>query len=80
MAVFNDLATELQEAIWELVLLVSRGVHWIEVEGIPQDLEFIRSSIRITKWYKFDRMPETHSDVMWSRRLNPEFDRRANAT
>ena len=80
MAVFNDLAIELQEAIWELVLPTSRGVHWIEVEGIPQDPEFIRGSIRMTQWCKFDRMPETHSDVMQSRRLNPEFDRRANAT
>ena len=81
MAVFNDLAIELQEAIWELVLLTSsRGVHWIEVEGIPQDPEFIRGSIYMTKWCKFDRMPETHSDVMQSRRLNPEFDTRVNAT
>ena len=39
MAIFNDLAVELQEAIWELALPTSRGVHWIEVEGIPQDPE-----------------------------------------
>ena len=80
MAVFNDLAIELQEAIWELVLPSSRGVHWIEVEGIPQDPEFIRGSIRMTQWCKFDRMPETHSDVMYSRRLNPEIDRRADTS
>ncbi|KAF1362143.1 hypothetical protein EJ07DRAFT_153710 [Lizonia empirigonia] len=80
MAVFNDLAIELQEAIWQLVLPTSRGVHWIEVEGIPQDPEFIRGSIRMTQWYKFDRMPETLEDVMDGRRLNPEIDRRADAT
>lgn len=77
MAVFNDLAIELQEAIWELVLPASRGVHWVEVEGIPHDPEFIRDSIRLTQWYKFDRIPETHSDVFYARQENPEFNRRA---
>ena len=79
MAIFSDLAIELQEAIWELVLPAFRGVHWIEVEGIPQSPDFIRDSIRMTQWYRFDRMPETHSDVLHSRQLNPEFNRRANA-
>ncbi|KAF1951993.1 hypothetical protein CC80DRAFT_495629, partial [Byssothecium circinans] len=77
MAIFNDLAVELQEAIWELVLPASRGVHWIEVEGIPHDPEFIRDSIRLTQWHKFDRMPETHDDVYRSRQENPEFNTRA---
>jgi hypothetical protein len=58
MAIFNDLAIELQEAIWELVLPTSRGVHWIEVEGIPQEPEYVRESIRITQSYRFDRMPQ----------------------
>jgi hypothetical protein len=79
MAIFNDLAIELQEAIYELALPTSRGVHWVEVEGIPHDPEFIRDSIRMTQWYKFDRMPETSSDVFYTRRENPEFDRRASA-
>ena len=69
MAIFNDLATELQEAIWEMVLPAFRGVHWIEVEGIPQDAGFVRDSIRMTKWYKFDRMPETYSDGRYNRDL-----------
>jgi hypothetical protein len=79
MARFNDLAIELQEAIWELVLPASssRGVHWVEVEGIPHNPEYIRDSIRITQWYKFDRMPETHEDVQYSRREHPDFRRRA---
>ncbi|KAF2711941.1 hypothetical protein K504DRAFT_465666 [Pleomassaria siparia CBS 279.74] len=77
MAIFNDLAVELQEAIWELVLPASRGVHWIEVEGIPHDPEFVRDSIRLTQWHKFDRMPETYQDVLTSRRENPEFNKRA---
>ncbi|KAJ8111288.1 hypothetical protein OPT61_g6081 [Boeremia exigua] len=55
MAIFNDLAIELQEAIWELVLPVSRGVHWIEVEGIPHDPEFIRDSIRMTQYWPVRR-------------------------
>ena len=79
MAIFNDLAVELQEAIWELVLPTSRGVHWIEVEGIPQDPEFIRDSIRMTQACKFDRMPETDADVSYGRRWNPEFAKRYEA-
>ncbi|KAF2997911.1 hypothetical protein E8E13_004679 [Curvularia kusanoi] len=79
MAIFNDLAIELQEAIWELVLPTSRGVHWIEVEGIPQDPDFIRDSIRMTQACKFDRMPETDSDVYYSRQFNPEFQKRSEA-
>jgi hypothetical protein len=79
MAKFDDLAVELQEAIWELVLPASssRGVHWVEVEGIPHDPEYIRDSIRITQWYKFDCMPETFKDVYYSRQEHPEFRRRA---
>ena len=77
MAIFNDLAIELQEAIWELVLPTSRGVHWIEVEGIPHDPEFIRDSIRMTQWHKFDRMPETDHDVLYRRRNNSDWSRRA---
>lgn len=48
MAIFNDLAVELQEAIWKLVLPASRGVHWIEIDGIPHKPDFIRDSIRMT--------------------------------
>jgi len=77
MAIFNDLATELQEVIWELVLPTSRGVHWIEVEGIPHDAEFVRDSIRLTQWHKFDRIPETHKDVFNIRQENPEWNQRA---
>jgi hypothetical protein len=77
MAVFNDLAIELQEAIWELVLPTSRGVHWIEVEGIPQAPEFIRDSIRMTQWHRFHRMPEMYSDICLHQRRNPKFGTRA---
>lgn len=79
MAIFNDLAIELQEAIWGLVLPTSRGVHWIEVEGIPQAPDFIRDSIRMTQACKFDRIPETDSDVYYSRQFNPEFQKRCEA-
>ena len=48
MAIFSDLAIELQEAIWKLVLPASRGVHWVEIDGIPHKLDFIRDSIRMT--------------------------------
>jgi hypothetical protein len=80
MAIFNDLAVELQEAIWDLVLPASRGVHWVEVEGIPHDPEFIRDSVRMTQWYRFDRMPETFDQVYNERGSNPEFQVRARKT
>lgn len=77
MASFNDLAVELQEAIWELVLPI-RGVHWIEVEGIPHEPEYVRDSIRMTQWHKFDRMPETHDNVYHAtQRHPPGFAKRA---
>ncbi|KAF2011815.1 hypothetical protein BU24DRAFT_425651 [Aaosphaeria arxii CBS 175.79] len=77
MAIFNDLAVELQEAIWELVLPAARGVHWIEIEGTPHDPEFIRDSIRLIEWHKFDYMPETERDVIKARKRNPGFRKRA---
>lgn len=76
MAVFNDLAIELQEAIWKLALPASRGVHWIEVEGIPHYPEYIRESIRLTQWHNFDHIPERHSDIHRFRNENPGFDDR----
>ena len=79
MAVFNDLAVELQEAIWKLVLPASRGVHWVEVDGIPHEPEFIRDSIRMTQWCEFDRMPETESEVYSARGRNPDFNMRVRA-
>lgn len=77
MAIFNDLAVELQEAIWELAFPTSRGVHWIEVEGIPHEPEYVRDSIRMTQWCRFDRIPEAKTDVFDSRQINPEFNKRA---
>ncbi|KAJ4330952.1 hypothetical protein N0V87_009536 [Didymella glomerata] len=79
MAIFSDLAVELQEAIWKLVLPASRGVHWVEVDGIPHEPDFIRDSIRMTEWYKFDRIPETHSGIYNLRAANPEFNIRVRA-
>jgi hypothetical protein len=79
MAVFNDLAIELQEAIWELVLPTSssRGVHWVEVEGVPHNPDFVRDSVRMTQQYKFDRIPETNDEVWHQRQLRSDFNRRA---
>jgi hypothetical protein len=48
MESFNHLSVSIQCAIWELGLPASRGVHWIEVEGIPHHPEFVRDSIRLT--------------------------------
>lgn len=79
MAKFNDLAVELQGAIWELVLPKIRGVHWIEVEGIPHEPEFVRDSIRMTQWHRFDSMPETHDAAYHARQRHPKFSERAKA-
>lgn len=76
MAIFSDLAVELQEAIWELVLPTSRGVHWVEVEGVPHEPEFVRDSIRMTQRYKFVRIPETGDDVFSNRQSSPEYNKR----
>ncbi|KAK7705527.1 hypothetical protein SLS64_007894 [Diaporthe eres] len=79
MAKFNDLAVELQEAIWELVLPQARGVHWVEVEGIPHEPDFVRDSIRMAQWHRFDCMPETHDSVYYARQRHPRFSERAKA-
>lgn len=79
MAKFNDLAIELQEAIWELVLPQTRGVHWVEVEGIPHEPDFVRDSIRMAQWHKFDRVPETHDAVYHARQRHPKFSKRTKA-
>lgn len=76
MAKFNDLAVELQEAIWQLVLPQARGVHWIEVEGIPREPDSIRLGIRMTEWHEFDRMPETRGTAYDAQREHPEFYKR----
>lgn len=76
MAKFNDLAIELQEAIWEYVLPESRGVHWIEVEGIPHEPGFVRDSICMTQWHEFDHVPETHDAVYHARQRHPRFSKR----
>lgn len=34
----------------------------------------------MTQWYRFDRMPETYSDVHYTRDLNHEFSERASVT
>jgi hypothetical protein len=79
MPVFNDLAIELQEAIWKLVLPTSssRGVHWVEVEGVPHEPDFIRDSVCITQSNKFGRIPEKYDDVWYQRQLRLDFNRRA---
>lgn len=73
MAKFNDLAVELQEAIWQLVLPQAHGVHWIEVEGIPREPDFIRLGIRMTDWHQFDRIPETWDAAHDAQGGHPEF-------
>lgn len=78
MATFNDLAVELQEAIWTLVL-PARGIHWIEVEGIPHESAFIRESISMTEWFKFEHVPETDAEAWDIRQDWPGYCERATA-
>lgn len=64
MANFNDLAVELQEAIWELVL-PRRGVHWFQVEGLLHPAPYVRDTIRFTREYNFgDCTPQTLADIL----------------
>lgn len=66
MANFNDLAIELQIAIWQLVLPY-RGVHWVEIEGIVHDAPYVRDSIRFTRHsYSDGRLPEVSINDFWS--------------
>lgn len=76
MATFNDLAIELQEAIWTLVL-PTRGIHWVEVEGIPHEPALVRESISMTEWHHFEHIPETHEDAWDIRQDHPRFQERA---
>lgn len=76
MATFNDLAVELQETIWELVL-PERGIHWIQIEGIPHEPKYIRESIRMTEWHNFDSLPDKCNDVYQIRQRHPDFNSRA---
>ncbi|EPE30154.1 hypothetical protein GLAREA_12877 [Glarea lozoyensis ATCC 20868] len=45
MAIFDELATELQESIWELVLPPYGGIHWVDIEGFPRSTEAIRETL-----------------------------------
>ncbi|KAL1879156.1 hypothetical protein Daus18300_001735 [Diaporthe australafricana] len=61
MAALNDLATELQIAIWQFVLPY-RGIHWVEIEGIAHDAPYVRDSIRFTRHsYPDGELPEGRS-------------------
>lgn len=72
MAHFNDLAVELQEAIWELVL-PHRGVHWFQVEGTLLPPPYIRDSIRFTREYNFGECtPQTLDHILAARGKVPE--------
>ena len=77
MAIFNDLAVELQEATWKLVLPASRSVQWVKIDCIPHKPDFIHDSIRMTQRCKFDLVPE--KNVYYLRGENPEFSIRVSA-
>lgn len=77
MATFNDLAVELQEAIWEFVL-PHRGIHWFQVEGILQPAPYIRDSIRFTKMYNFGEFtPQSTEEIYRHIFKVPEYMARA---
>lgn len=58
MAIFDDLATELQTEIWQHVLPY-RGVHWVEIEGLVHHAPYVRDSIRFTREsYPDGELPE----------------------
>lgn len=62
MSTFNDLAIELQMAIWELVL-PDHGMHWLEIEGLVHEASHVRDSIRFThQRFPDGNLPETTED------------------
>lgn len=59
-------------------MLPSRGIHWIEIEGIPHEPAFIRESISMTEWFQFEHIPETED--AWNIRQDwPGYAERAEA-
>jgi hypothetical protein len=62
MACFNDLAIELQEAIWTLVPPYRGGIHWIEFEGVPHPAPMIRQALRIFRNGYRNQEPKTESE------------------
>lgn len=80
MATFNDLAIELQEIIWHLVLPY-RGMHWVEIEGLPHAAAYVRDSVRITRGYHFgDNLPETGRELLNLEQVEEEHARRRHKT
>lgn len=76
MTGFNDLAFELQEAIWEFVL-PERGMHWFQVEGLPQPAPYVRDTIRFTREYDFGgSTPQSLEAVLAARGKVPEHTER----
>lgn len=66
MPTFNDLATELQIAIWQFVLPY-RGIHWVDIEGLAHDAPYVRDSIRFTRHsYPDGKLPECTIQDFWS--------------
>lgn len=78
MATFNDLATELQIAIWQFVLPY-RGIHWIEIEGRPHHAPYVRESIRFVR-QSYGELPESSSSKVFNRRKSKEHQARLDAT
>lgn len=78
MLTFNDLPVELQIEIWQLVL-PHRGMHWVEIEGRPQEASYIRDSLRFTRYSCPDgKMPKTTLELM-SLRVCAEHESRRQA-
>lgn len=62
---FTDLAIELQEAIWKLVLPY-RGIHWVEIEGSVDEAPYVHHSIRSTRHnYPDGILPELTAGDFW---------------
>lgn len=60
-----------------MLVLPARGIHWIEVEGIPHEAAFPRESISMTERFKFEHGPETDVDAWGIRQDWPGYCERA---
>lgn len=62
-----------------MLVLPNRGMHWVEVEGIPHEPAYIRESISMTEWHNFESIPETDESAWFTRQDHPGYDERAEA-
>jgi hypothetical protein len=73
MAKFSDLAVELQNEIWTLVLPHRGGVHWIEFEGQPLSAAIIHKTFERVRDIFDNKEPEDVGDIFRATTVHEAF-------